>query len=140
MRLVHQRSKCGKILSKFWGAVTKSDQLFVSAAHDTQTRCSSCQNQKISKSSHRKADVQNYAAKDLVVGTHANSCVMPKSAIVLLAAQSHAREGGLNVDMDAQKDARNHVVTALLLSKMFAFLVVTNFPNWRAGKRKISAN
>jgi hypothetical protein len=55
--------------------------------------------------------VQNYVVKDLIVDIPANFSAMLKSVIELLGVESHAREGGPNVDMDVQNGARTHVGT-----------------------------
>jgi len=74
-------------------------------------------------------DVPNSAVKDLIVGIHANSFVMPKSAIELLDAENLAREGGQNVDMDVQRPVQSRVGSAMSLSRTFACHAVTTFPS-----------
>lgn len=79
-------------------------------------------------------------AKDLIVDTPANFSVMPKPVIELLGVESHAKEGGLNVDMDVLNDARTRVETAASPSKTSSYHVVIVSPNLSVGKFRISGS
>jgi hypothetical protein len=85
-------------------------------------------------------DVRNYVAKDLIVDIPANFSVMPKPVIELLGVESHAREGGLNVDTDVLNDARTHVETATSPSKTSIYRVVIVSPNLHVAKFRISGS
>jgi len=75
--------------------------------------------------------------KGLIVAILVNFSAMLKSVIELLDAESPAREGGLNVDMDVERYALTHVETATSQSKMSAYNVVIVSPNLRVGKFRI---